>query len=245
MLGTWLIWSTEVFVDVSGDKYLARIVKTFPPRTMSSSITASPVQFTSAVPVAHPFATDLSLTAEELEETDDPMRYFYNVRLIEEGAMEGAENGLANGHAEDGEKWEGSVMEVQANKISRDRINFSRAMLKRFIRDCVVRDAAIYSPWMVKRSVALRFGLPTEMSEEVREGISRYRERQMDKRKKEREERMGLTIGGSEVDRSEDEKPKTKKKRKEDERRIREEERAAEEEVAIRKRPTKYPAEGE
>jgi hypothetical protein len=55
-------------------------------------------------------------------EKDDPMKYFYNVRLIEEGAQEGiaAEYASANGQSHDGEedgKWGGSVMEVQADKI--------------------------------------------------------------------------------------------------------------------------------
>ena len=116
---------SEVFVDVQGDKYLARIVKTFPPRSLSSCTTASPVSSFAGpakppAQVFHPFATDLSLSAEELQEKDDPMRYFYNVRLIEEGASEGtaAHNGMSNGHDRNGEKWEGSVMEVQADKIS-------------------------------------------------------------------------------------------------------------------------------
>ncbi len=106
------------------------------------------------------------------------------------------------------------------------------------------RDAAVYSPWLVKRSVALRYGLPTEMSEEVREGIARYRERQMDKRKREREERMGLTVNGSEVDVTEDDKPKTKKQKKEEEKRLKEEEKVKEEDEGKRKKPLKYPAEG-
>ena len=92
-------------------------------------------------------------------------------------------------------------------------------MLKRFIRDCVIRDAAVYSPWLVKRSVALRYGLPTEMNDEIRDGIARYRERQMDKRKRGREERMGLNLEGSEMDGTEDEKPKSKKQKKDEERR--------------------------
>ncbi len=48
------------------------------------------------------------------------MKYIYNVRLIEEGAPEGVATDYTNGngHDEDGEKWEGSVMEVQADKIS-------------------------------------------------------------------------------------------------------------------------------
>ena len=119
-------------------------------------------------------------------------------------------------------------------------------MLKRFIRDCVFRDTALYSPWLLKRSVAMRYGLPTEMSDEIREGIARYRERQMDKRKREREERLGMNGVGSEMDPTEEEKPKTKKQKKEEKERLEEEERIKEEEEEVKKKkPLKYPVEGE
>ena len=130
---------------------------------------------------------------------------------------------------------------------SRDRINFSRAMLKRFIRDCVVRDPAVYSPWLVKPSVAERYGVETEMPESVRESIQRFRDIQMDKRKRDRDERLGITHDdkSSEVETVED-KPKTKKQKKEEERRLREEEKEREkEEAAKKKKPLKYPAEGQ
>ncbi|WRT64827.1 uncharacterized protein IL334_001763 [Kwoniella shivajii] len=246
----------KVFVDVDGDKYLARIVKTFPPRslqaTSSSPFKPSPIGL-------HPYATDLSLPIEEVDEKDDPMRYFYNVRLIEEGGPEGiaadyaSANGQSNGPYDEeddgkGEKWMGSTMEVQADKISRDRINFSRAMLKRFIRDCVVRDAAVYSPWLVKPSVAARYNMPTEMTDEIREGIARYKEKQMEKRKRERDERLGIVN----IEVEEEDKPKTKKQKKEEERKVKEEERLKEKEARERekeeeerrkKKALKYPAE--
>ncbi|WVF69958.1 hypothetical protein IAT40_004743 [Kwoniella sp. CBS 6097] len=250
----------KVFVDVDGDKYLARIVKTFPPRSLLP--TSSPYKPSLATTTTlHPYATDLSLPIEEVNEKDDPMRYFYNVRLIEEGAAEGiaadyaSNTGLSNGHDDEedekGEKWQASTMEVQADKISRDRINFSRAMLKRFMRDCVVRDSAVYSPWLVKPSVAARYGLPTEMPTSVKEGIARYKEQQMVKRKREREERLGIT---HEPEPPEAEKPKTKKQKKEEERKAKEEEklrekeakereREREEEEKKKKKTLKYPAE--
>ncbi len=37
---------------------------------------------------------------------------------------------------------------------SRDRLAFSKSILRRFIRDCVDRDAAVASPWTVKPPVA-------------------------------------------------------------------------------------------
>ncbi|WWC67890.1 uncharacterized protein I206_101808 [Kwoniella pini CBS 10737] len=248
----------KVFVDVDGDKYLARIVKTFPPRSLATTSSLS----NPTKPILHPYATDLTLPLEEVNEKDDPSKYFYNVRLIEEGYPEGiaaeyaSANGQSNGPYDEeeedgkGEKWMGSTMEVQCDKISRDRINFSRAMLKRFIRDCVVRDPAVYSPWLVKPSVAARYGLPTEMSEEIRQGIQRYKEKQMDKRKREREERLGITHE------EEDDKPKSKKQKKDEEKKLkdeeklkdkeardREKEKEREEEERRKKKALKYPAE--
>lgn len=109
-------------------------------------------------------------------------------------------------------------------------------MLKRFFKDCLVRDAAVYSPWLLKAPVAERYGLPTEMSEEVKQRIADYKERKMDKRKREREERLGLTYGTSEVDVTEDEKPKNKKSKKEEE---------EEEGPKVKKQVIKYPCDGE
>lgn len=127
---------------------------------------------------------------------------------------------------------------------SRDRINFSRAMLKRFIRDCVQREAAVYSPWTVKPAVAARYGIPTEMSDSIREQISTYREKQMDRRKREREERLGIT--NEETEEVKDEKPGKKRAKKESKEEIRLKlEQQQEEEEKKRRKPLKYPAEGE
>lgn len=169
-------------------------------------------------------------------EKDDPGQYIYTVKLVEDGVEDDSQE---------------NTLQVIADKISRDRINFSRAMLKRFIRDCVERDAAVYSPWIVKPAVARRWGIPMEMSESTRLFISSYRERQMGKRKREREERLGLNVEDEEVE----EKPKTKKQMKEEEKRTREEEKAKkkeeerrlkeEEEERKRKKQMKWPNEGE
>lgn len=122
---------------------------------------------------------------------------------------------------------------------SRERTQFSRVMLKRFFRDCLVREAAVYSPWLLKAPVAERYGLPTEMSDEVRQRIADFKERKMDKRKREREERMGLTYGTSEIDATEDEKPKNKKGKKEE---VQFEEEDA---PKTKKAVIKYPCDGE
>ncbi|KAK4688137.1 hypothetical protein P7C73_g1979, partial [Tremellales sp. Uapishka_1] len=220
----------KVFVDVTGDKFLARIVTTFPPKSLPPGSST------------HPYATDLSVSNEQVLAKDDPMKYFYSVRLVQEGAEEGIavdySNGSATGLVEEngdgGEKWQSSTMEVQADKISRDRINFSRAMLKRFIRDCVTRDPAVYSPWLVKPPIANRYGIPTEMSEEIKEGHLQFRIAQLEKRKREREGRLGIGHD-SDLGVEEDEKPKKKSKNGLKEEKV--------ETLEDKKKALKYPAE--
>lgn len=96
-------------MDVQGDKYLARVVRTFPPKDLVLPEGASSPY--------HPYATDLDLDAEVVVERDDPMKYFYQVRLIEEGGDDEASvNGSSNEEGK-GEEFQGSVMEVQADKI--------------------------------------------------------------------------------------------------------------------------------
>lgn len=103
-------------MDVQGDKYLARIVKTFPPRSLASSpLRNKKSKSDSDMPLLeyHTLGADLSLESEDVIEQDDPMKYFYSARLIVEGAGESAK-GDGDGS---GEEFEGSVMEVQADKI--------------------------------------------------------------------------------------------------------------------------------
>jgi bromodomain adjacent to zinc finger domain protein 1A len=104
----------EIFVDVDGDKYLARIVRTFPPKSASSS---TPSKYSRSAGPYHVLASDLDVANEDILRIDDPMGYFYNVRLIEGEQSPDEANGHVEGEDEP-EKWEGSVMEVQADKIS-------------------------------------------------------------------------------------------------------------------------------
>ena len=114
-------------------------------------------------------------------------------------------------------------------------------MLKRFIRDCVYRDAAVYSPWLIKSAIAARYEISTDMPDQVRDNIQAFKDKQMDKRKRDREERLGITQ--EEVKVEDPTRPKTKKQKKEEERRAREEEKERLE-AEVKKKPMKYPAEG-
>ena len=83
------------------------------------------------------------------------------------------------------------------------------------------------------------------MSDTIRDEISTYRERQMDRRKREREERLGITNDDTE-EVGKDEKPNKKRQKKETKEEIKIKlEQQQEEEEKKRRKPLKYPAEGE
>ena len=75
--------------------------------------------------------------------------------------------------------------------FSRDRLAFSKSILRRFIRDCVDRDAAVASPWTVKPVIAARYGVNTVMPEEIRVGVETIKKGEIDKRKKVWEDKEG------------------------------------------------------
>lgn len=74
---------------------------------------------------------------------------------------------------------------------SRDRLSFSKSILRRFIRDCVDRDAAVASPWTVKPPIAARYGVESVMPEETRQGVANIKKGEIDKRKKAWEDKDG------------------------------------------------------
>jgi hypothetical protein len=75
--------------------------------------------------------------------------------------------------------------------FSRDRLSFSKSILRRFIRDCVDRDAAVASPWTVKPLIAKHYGVSSIMPEETRKGVEDIKRGEIDKRKKVWEDREG------------------------------------------------------
>lgn len=75
--------------------------------------------------------------------------------------------------------------------LSRDRLAFSKSILRRFIRDSVIRDPAVASPWTVKAAIAARYGLDSVMPEETRKGVETIKKGEIDKRKKIWEDKEG------------------------------------------------------
>lgn len=71
---------------------------------------------------------------------------------------------------------------------SRDRLAFSKSILKRYIRECVSRDSAVGSPWIVKPSIAASFSIPTSQPDEVAEKNKQAKEAKLAKRRKTKDE---------------------------------------------------------
>ncbi|KAI0036698.1 chromatin remodeling complex protein [Vararia minispora EC-137] len=187
----------KIYVDIQGQKFLARVVEVYPPRVSSknsvngtttnqtpgaSSSNGAP-ELHGRMPV-HAIGGDLKVPAKEINATDDPTKYLYKVQILEEERPEGARDKLAASTREARAKWNGSLMEVQCGLMSRDRLAFSKSILRRFIRDCVDRDAAVASPWTVKPPIAARYGVSSVMPEATRQGVEDIKKGEIQKRKK-------------------------------------------------------------
>ncbi|PFH54635.1 hypothetical protein AMATHDRAFT_134914 [Amanita thiersii Skay4041] len=189
----------RVLVDISGVKYHALVEKVYPPKYSSdekardahkdpSSSSASSLEDEAP----HVIGGDLKIPIKDANARDDPILYYYWVHIQElEKDKSHSKDKTAAREAEKDAKLIGSVMEVQCAMMSRDRLSFSKSILRRFIRDCVDRDAAVASPWTVKPMIAKRYGVDSIMPEETRKGVESIKKGEIDKRKKVWEEKEG------------------------------------------------------
>ncbi|KAG6381334.1 chromatin remodeling complex protein [Boletus reticuloceps] len=256
----------KVFVDVQGDKFYAKVLRVYPPKPPSEVVEAlspnqassstSPVQTppaeTSSNVQIHKIGGDLKIPVKEAHAKDDPLQYIYQVQILEETHDKSHEKGKAV--QKDKGQWSGRLLDVRCNTMSRDRLAFSKSILRRFIRDCVDRDAAVASPWTVKEAIAKHYGVDSIMPEETRRGVENIKKGEIDKRKKIWEDKEGppskkqkkltaaqeervttLTAGAEKRERETREKVERQHKAKEEAERL-----AAERK---KKKPIRYPTE--
>ncbi|PWN49280.1 hypothetical protein IE53DRAFT_154692 [Violaceomyces palustris] len=202
--------SEAVFVEVQGDRYYARIKEVFPPKALvrthqggaAALTTKKKAQGKKSVPttngftpkkkgadtprqtiqgdhdtpldagpdaqdVIHRIGTDLNFELSEANRLDDAAEYLYQIQLVDD---EG--------------KFTGSLMEARAEKLSRDRLTFSKAILRKYMRECVSRDASVGSPWTVKPWLAKRYDIPTSPSDEMLKKNNLIKDARRNKRKK-------------------------------------------------------------
>ncbi|KAF8349915.1 chromatin remodeling complex protein [Amanita rubescens] len=209
--------SERVLVDISGVKYYARVEKSLEDEA------------------PHIIGGDLKTPVKEANARDDPLLYYYWVHILElEKDKSHSKDKTAAREAEKDAKLIGSVMEVQCPMMSRDRLSFSKSILRRFIRDCVDRDAAVASPWTVKPIIAKRYGVDSVMPEETRKGVETIKKGEIDKRKKVWEDKDGPPSKKQKTTAAHDEKDQEVREKQEAERLEAEKK---------KKKPVRYPTE--
>lgn len=132
--------------------------------------------------VPHDIYGDLKNPASAINAIDDPKAYTYRTQLVDEGpngtytvTTPTSEGDFRNG---------GTIMNVHCDVMSRDRLAFSKSILKRFIRETVDRDAAVASPWVVKKEIALKYQINQQMPDEIRKGVDAVKKSESEKRKR-------------------------------------------------------------
>ncbi|KAL0950970.1 hypothetical protein HGRIS_007718 [Hohenbuehelia grisea] len=185
----------RVLVDISGTKYYAIVDVVYPPKYSNDMKARDAYQHAVTTQgedqeYPHVIGSDLNVPVKDANARDDPRLYYYWVTLKELEKDKGHDKGKAAAKEKEG-SMVGSVMEVQCDMLSRDRLSFSKSILRRFIRDCVDRDAAVASPWIVKPAIAHRYGVDSVMPEETRKGVENIKKGEIDKRKKVWEEKEG------------------------------------------------------
>ncbi|KAL4068214.1 ATP-utilizing chromatin assembly and remodelling N-terminal-domain-containing protein [Scleroderma yunnanense] len=247
----------KVFVDVQGDKFHARILQVYPPKYDLDSTDDSPENQASSSnlpPSAtseenvqiHKIGGDLKIPTKESVARDDPLKYSYKVQILDEQHDRSHEKGKLS--LKEKAKWSGSLMDVHCTAMGRDRLAFSKSILRRFIRDCVDRDAAVASPWTVKEAVAKHYGVDCIMPEETRKGVENIKRGEIDKRKKAWEDKEGPpTKKQKKLTAAQEERVKVlaaaAEKREKEAREKAEKQKEREEADKKKKKPIRYPTE--
>lgn len=136
-------------------------------------------------PLVHDIYGDLKIPAAQVNASDDPKSYHYRVQLADEGLAGHPPEPVTVNDFRHG----GNVMTVRCDVMSRDRLAFSKSILKRFIRECVDRDAAVASPWIVKKEVAAKYDINLVMPDDIRKDVDASKKTETEKRKKISEQR--------------------------------------------------------
>ncbi|PKI85104.1 hypothetical protein MVES_000771 [Malassezia vespertilionis] len=144
-----------VFVEIDGARHHGTILN------VALCTAKKDPEATAQIP--HFLGANLAVSMEEAARLDDPGQYLYTVAL-------------ADGKA--------SSTEANAEQLSRDRMLFSKSIVRKFLRDTMERDSQIGSAWYVRESLAKRYGILTTPSEEVLRMHEDIKEGKLSKRRK-------------------------------------------------------------
>lgn len=101
--------------------------------------------------VAHIIGSrQLELEQSEVDRLDDPASYTYTVQLLQ---------GLV---------FTGSILDIQCDKLERDRTTWNKALLKKYIKESMTRDPAVGAPWMCKDRLSEQYGFSLDLPEHLR-----------------------------------------------------------------------------
>jgi bromodomain adjacent to zinc finger domain protein 1A len=75
-------------------------------------------------------------------------------------------------------------MTVRCGVTSRDHLAFSKSILKRFICECVDRDAAVASPWIIRKEVAAKYDISLVMPDDICKDVDAVKKTETEKRQK-------------------------------------------------------------
>lgn len=95
-------------------------------------------------------ARQLELDTLEVNKLDNPESYIYSVQLLQ------------------GDKFDGSIINVSIKNLERDRTQWNKALLKKYLKETITRDPAVGSPWMCKERLRLEYGFSLELPEHLR-----------------------------------------------------------------------------
>ncbi|SPO32699.1 related to ITC1 - subunit of Isw2 chromatin remodelling complex [Ustilago trichophora] len=175
-----------VYFDLDGEKYYARMTKVDPPSTAATATNGDDAEQkvkqepnghaessrstprASATPTEiHTIGTNLALELEEANKQDDPSKYVYTVDLLD-----------------DEDEATGGTYITSSEKLSRDRLAFSKTILRKYLRDCIIRAANIGAEWRVKEWLAVKYGIPLEPTDEITQKNEALKDAKLSKRKK-------------------------------------------------------------
>jgi hypothetical protein len=105
--------STEVFVELNGDQYIANIAEVVCPPTASTSSKGK--KTAAALQEPHAIAMDSTLSQEDADSMDDWTQYRYRVQLISPADMERNKPKFIKEDSRD--LWGKQIIEVDAEAI--------------------------------------------------------------------------------------------------------------------------------
>lgn len=108
----------------------------------------------------------LEIPTEEANTLDDYTKYVYSVQLLQ------------------GEKFDGSVINVDYSQLERDKIRWNKALLKKFLKESITRDPAVGSCWLAKPDVVRKYDFPMTVPPHLQEKGRELRVDLLERRRK-------------------------------------------------------------